>query len=211
MLGGRDVADAAIRPVQVGPPVRRADAEPRVLARHARELVDVARVGDDVPHPAARDAVAQIGGPDGRRRRHDDRAELHDGEHEIPQFDLVAEHEDDRVTAPHALLCEPRGDGVGAARHLVVRHLERRAVLLDDDDGCAVVAARDGVEPVDRPVESFADVGPGERREGVGVTPAQLEQRITGGAVGPGGGDVEGGGRHEATLPNATRVTARYV
>ena len=176
MLGGRDVADAAIRPVQVGPPVRRADAEPRVLARHARELVDVARVGDDVPHPAARDAVAQIGGPDGRRRRHDDRAELHDGEHEIPQFDLVAEHEDDRVTALHALLCEPRGDGVGAARHLVVRHLERRAVLLDDDDGCAVVAARDGVEPVDRPVEAVADIGPRERRHSVVMASAQLEE-----------------------------------
>ena len=167
-----------VRVVQVGPAVGRPDADPHQVGQ-VGELAGLVGGGDHGASPAARGTVGEVRGAGRGGRRHDDRADLHHGEHDVPQLALVAEHEQHRVTAPHAEALQPATDPVGAGRHGVEADLLARAVLGHDDEGRVVVAAGDRVEPVDRPVELLPDVGPGERGECLLVPPPQGDQLVT--------------------------------
>jgi hypothetical protein len=175
---GRGVVEPAVG--------RPADRDAGVVAGDVRELAGVGGVRDDVPGAAALDPVDEVSGAERRRRRHDDRAELHDGEHRLPQLDLVAEHEDHAVALAHPLVAQPVGDLVGAGGQRVEGVLGRETVLLDDVQPDAVVADRVGVEPVDRPVERAVEGGPAELGDRLGVVAAQREELVAGGAVGVG-------------------------
>ena len=102
------------------------DREAAVVAGHLVELGGVGGVGDDEPGAPAVDPVAQVGRSGRRGRRHDHRAELDDPEHRLPELDLVAEHDDDRVALGDALLGQPRRDLVGPPGHGVVGPRLRR-------------------------------------------------------------------------------------
>ena len=173
----------------------------RVVAGHLVELVGVHRVAQHVARAAPGDPVGEVGGSHRGGRRHDHRADLHDREHRLPQLDLVAEHHDHGVPATDALPAEPGGHLVGAPGHLVVRALHPAAVLLDDHQRRPVVAAGDGVEPVDGPVEPVPEVGPLELRvRPVGVL-AQVQQQVPGVPVALGRG-------HQGVPPRGVRRVA---
>ena len=154
-----------------------------VGAVDALELGGVAGVGDGEPGAAAADPILQVGGAERAGGGHDDRAEFGDGEHRLPQFDLVAEHEDHPIALADTELREPGGHQVGAGGHLVEGDLALGAVLLGDPQGGAIVAAGDRVEPVDRPVERPGDSRPGELPHRGVVVGHRLEQPIPAGPV----------------------------
>jgi hypothetical protein len=170
--------------VHVFPSGRGSHADPGEVAVDAVELPGLVGRGDDMLGTAAGDAVLEVAGPGRRRRRHDHGAELHDGEHEVPELDLVAEHEDDRIALADPLGGEPSGDAIGAGGEGVESELTARAVVLDDDQGGAVIAPGDGVEPVDGPVEAVTDVGEGELGNGALVVLAQSDELVPRGAEG---------------------------
>ena len=181
----------------------RADGDAQVVARHVVELVRLGGVGDDGPRVSALHAVDEVTGADRRRRRHDDGAELHDAEHRLPQLDLVAEHEHDRsrpCATPSARARPRPGRSVGPSR---------RSDTVRTDSSCStivraglVVAASDGVEPVDRPVPALADVGEGELGHGALVVLTEVHEKVPRRAESVGHGYVGGGTRcHGPTLP----------
>ena len=71
---------------------------------------------------------------------HDDGAELGDGQHRLPQFDLIAEHQDDAIALADAEATQPRRHPVGAVGHLGEGDLLLAAVLFDDAQRRAVIA-----------------------------------------------------------------------
>jgi hypothetical protein len=109
------------------------------------------------------------------RAGYDDGAQLHRGERGLPRFGLIVEHDDDPVTGANALVTQPVGDAVGARGHLGEGEPGLGAVLLHDPQCDAVVACRNGVEPVQRPIEALGP-RPVEllvRRRAVGPVPQQ--------------------------------------
>src|SRR6185437_2531648 len=82
---------------------------------------------------------------------------------------------------------EMRGDLVRAVGDLIERIACLGAVLLDDPECGAPHPAGDRVEPVDRPVELFAEVRPGELGDGGPVVAGGCLQEVSGGAVPLGG------------------------
>ncbi len=139
-----------------------ADHDAREGASDVVVLVCLALVRDDVRHRTPVDTVLQVGGVEHRRRRQDDRAELDHGEHGLPELELVAEHDEDVIALLHAEAVQACGEPIGACGHLGVAQPLFTAVLLDDPERRAAVVGRDDVEPVGRPVERLADVGPPE-------------------------------------------------
>ena len=137
------------------------------------------RVGDDGTGAAALEAVDEVARPGRRGRGHEHRTELHDAEHGVPQLDLVAEHEQHGIASPNAEAGEPGRHLVGTTAHQVERdggdRLVGRATVIDDRQGGAVVAAGEGIEPVDRPVEPRPHIGEGELADGALVLTPQLE------------------------------------
>ena len=114
------------------------------------------RVGRDHPgRPAALHAVLQIGGPEHHGRGDHGCAQFGARKHGFPQLHLVAEHEDDPVTAAHAPRAQPRGQLRRAPGQLRVRAAGLGAVLLHDHEGLAVrfLAVAQDVEPVQGEVE----------------------------------------------------------
>lgn len=154
-----------------------ADRDTGVVAGHLVELRGVLGPDDDVPHPAAFDPVGQVGGAEQRGGRDDDGAQFHRGQRRLPQLDLVAEHDEDAVLGPHAPVPQPVGHPVGALGHRGEGDLDTPAVLLHDVQGGAVVVPRDGVEPVEGPVEVLR-AGPAEPLVGRGVVRAVLQQEV---------------------------------
>lgn len=174
-LGG--VVGVLVRePAVRGARAARADHGSGEVARDLGELLDVLGPHDDVPGPAAVDAVAQVGGAEQRRRGDDDGPQLHRGEHDLPQLHLVAEHQEDPVARANALAAQPVRDAVRAQAQLVEGEAALAAVLLDDVQGRLPVAVGDGVEPVEGPVEPLG-ARPGEAlvRGGVVVRVPQQE------------------------------------
>ena len=179
---GREFGRGVVRRGEVEPGLGDAVAygDLRVVAGDVVELVDVDVADDDVLRVAAVDAVAQVGGPEHRRRRDEDRAELHHREDGLPQLDLVGQHEDHPVAAAHALRPQPVGDAVRALAHVGERVLRLPPVLLDDPQrrtlrGAGVRA--DGVEVLESPVE-LVELRPREvAQRGVEVL-APLQQEI---------------------------------
>ncbi len=125
-----------------------------------------------MPGAAAGDPVDEVRRPDRRRGRHDHRTQLHDRQHGLPQLDLVAEHQHDRVTLADAAGGQPGRQAIRGTGHLGEGALCRGPVLLHEHQRRAVVAAGDRVEPVHRPVEPLAQLGPVELGHGTEVIAA---------------------------------------
>ena len=132
--------------------------EHHAVARQAGAFRDLVLVGHDHAGAAALDAIGQFLAGEQRRRGDHHDAQLHGGQHDLPQRRHVVEDEQQMVAAPQALLAQIVGDlvrarlqlGEGEPGLLAGRHIddpERAAVL-------AVGGVRQlGVEPVERPVE----------------------------------------------------------
>ena len=127
-----------------------------VVAGHLGELAEV-RTADGGParfpalHP-----VLQVRGTheSGGGDQHD--AKFDAGQHEFPQFHLVAQHDDHAVAALHALAAEPVGHLVGPGRQFGEAASGGRAVLFHDHQrrlGAAGRIGGDGVKPVECEVE----------------------------------------------------------
>ena len=88
------------------------------------------------------------------------------------------------TTGPYLLLVVGGGAVVaGVAAAVLRKPMPPLAVLLDDDQSGSVVAPGDLVEPVDRPVEGVAEVGPPELGERPLAVLAEVEQQVAGGAI----------------------------
>lgn len=158
--------------------MRVADHETRVLALDLVELGGVGDVGDDVPGTAPVDAIGQIHRAERGGRGHDDRTELHDREHGLPEFDLVVQHEDDSVCPGHSVGGQMGGDLIGPACEFVEGVLRLGAVLFHDPQGHPVVAPCDRIEPVHGPVEPLPEIRPGELVDRLAVVAAEILEQI---------------------------------
>ena len=190
--------------VLVGGPVRRAGSDPDAGDRGADavELVRVGAGGDDIPDRSAHDAVIEVGAADRDGRREDDRPDLDQREHRLPELDLVAEHEHHRIAPRDPERLQPCGELVRAGRHLVERADRSAAVLFDDDERRGGVAAGDDIEPLDRPVEGAVDLGPAELRQGARVVLAERDELIAG--VAQAGGRGAGHGASSSSRRDGT-------
>src|SRR5699024_9025594 len=83
------------------------------------ETVGQLGAGDDVLDTAAGDPVAQVALGQQRGRGDDDGAELDHGEHDVPQFDLLGEHQQEPVARAAAVAAEGVRGGVRSDRLLV--------------------------------------------------------------------------------------------
>ena len=79
------------------------------------------RVGNDVSHAAAVEAIGDIAGSQLRCRRHDDDAELGAGENRLPRLFDVRQHEEQAITAARARRAKRVGDRVAARAEVVER------------------------------------------------------------------------------------------
>ena len=185
--GGHAAAVVEVQPARH----RRADRNAGVAAGQRGKLGGVLAGHHHVAHVAALQPVLQIVGRKQHGGRDHHRAELDAGQHQLPQRQLVAQHQQHAVAAAHALGTQPVGDLVGAFAELRKAALHLAAVLAHDVQGRGFVAARHGVEVVERPVER-AQLRPAEVAVGGGVVGAVLQQEVArrdegAGLVGHGG------------------------
>jgi hypothetical protein len=137
------------------------------------------RLGDHVPHVTPGDPVLEVGGLQQRRGRDDDRAEFHRREHDLPQRDDVAEHQQHVVAAAHPEAAQPVRHLRGPGRHRRVAQRLVGPVVADHAQREPVgMLGRDHVEPVERPVE-LVKRGPGEPGHGRGVLGPVGDQQVT--------------------------------
>ena len=176
-----------------------ADGDARAARAHLRELVRAARRRDRELHLPALHAVLHVLRRQQRGGRDHHGAELHGGQHDLPQRHLVAHHQQDAVPAAHTLRAQEVGGPVGARGHRAEGELALAAVLLDDPQRRGVVAGGQRVEPVEGPVE-FVQLRPAEVAVGGGVVGAVRQQELA--------GAHEGGGISHACclLPAACRA-----
>ena len=119
-----------------------------VLDQLGFELDRMRRRHNDMTGLPALHAVDQIIRPQHPRSRNDHRTELHRGENRLPQLDLVAEHDDDPVTAGDAMLAQPVRHLVRARTQLGEGAPGLAAVRLDNPQRQPIPAVpRDRVEP----------------------------------------------------------------
>jgi hypothetical protein len=137
----------------VQPSDRAAADDARVLPGECGKLRRACGVGDHVAHPTTFETVLDVtvGKERGRRAQH--RAQLHRRQGDLPQRHDVGEHHQHAIAPPHPQPPQEVGDPVGAHAHLLERHLPLGAVLVDDPERRAIVAARHVVEVVECPVE----------------------------------------------------------
>ncbi len=159
-----------------------AHLDQRVVALDVGELADVG-AADRHPRGAATfHAVLQVAGThEGSGGDHDD-AELDPGEHELPEFHLVAEHDDHMVAALDALAPQPVRELGRPFRQFPVGTPRGTAVLLDDDQRGLVSPLRVCGELV-KPVEGKVEVlkaRPLKFAVGLPVVLAELEQAVAG-------------------------------
>jgi hypothetical protein len=131
-------------------------------------------------HAAAGEAVGEVGLVQERGGGDDDGAELDGGEHDFPERDDVAEHEQDAVTALDAEGAHGVGDAVGTLGEL--GEGEGGRTLAFDLEGRVVgqrAACQLRVEPIEREVE-LVHHRPAEIAVGGGVVRAVVEQELAG-------------------------------
>jgi hypothetical protein len=151
----------------------------RPIAGDLGEFSDLVGLCDHVAHVAAHHPVLQVGRLKQRRGRDDDRAELHRGEHDLPQRDDVAEHEQHVVAAPHPQATQPVRHLPGSGRHGRVADRLVGAVVADYAQRQPFgMLGGDHVEPVERPVE-LVERGPGEAGHGRVVVGPVGKQQVT--------------------------------
>jgi hypothetical protein len=143
------------------------------------QLRTVGWVGDHEPGLCPCDPVGEIRGSDRGGGRYDHRAELDHRQHAVPELDLVPEHQKDTVSAPHTELGQPGRDLIRTPGHVVERVRGAFPALVSQNQRRTVVAAGDGVEPVDSPVELRSDIGPREQLSGPRVIGAQRQEEVT--------------------------------
>jgi hypothetical protein len=131
----------------------------RPKSRDVSKFVDLVGIGDDMAHRPPADAVGDVFGPQCGGGRHDDRPQLHDRQHRFPQLDLIAQHDHDAIAGRDAAGDQRRGEPIGAGGQLGEGVGAIAPVRPDDAQRRSRVAGRDGVEPVERPVEPVADGG----------------------------------------------------
>jgi hypothetical protein len=107
-----------------------------------------------VADPAALEPVPQVLRREQRRRRDDDRPELHRGQHDLPDLHAVREHHQDALAALDPVPAQEHRHAIRALGELVVGEAHLGAVLLHDVERAAAVAVGQDVEPVERPVET---------------------------------------------------------
>ena len=136
---------------------------------------------------AALEAVAQVfGGQQGSGRDHHG-AELERGQHAFPQRELVAEHQQDAVAAPHAASAQEVGDLGRALDHLrKVRFCSLPSSLTIHSAGCSL-PSRHRVEVVERPVEAVQH-RPAEVAHRADLVAAMGEQEVARGQKSGAGG-----------------------
>src|SRR5690606_36472073 len=165
--------------VLVGEPALHvADADPGPVPGQPGELGGVGGVGDHVRDPAALQPVGQVVAGQQRGRRDDHGAQPDRRQGRLPQLGLVAEHHQDPVAEPDALVVQPVRDLAAALGQLPVGHPGLVALLVADPQGEPVrVLLGRGVEVVLHPVEPLrprpAEPAPGRR-----VVLPVLEQEV---------------------------------
>ena len=128
--------------------------DPGVVPRHRLELPGIRVPGDDERRLAAGDPITQIGRCQQRRGRDQYGTQLDRREDDLPQLELVAQHQDDPVTAPDADSPQPQRHLIRPGRQLRVADRHRRTVLLDDGQrGPVGMFSRQHVEPFQAEVE----------------------------------------------------------
>ena len=133
---------------------RRADGDADAVVRDPGVPAGLRAAGDDGPYAAALDPVREVGVGEQRGRGDHHRAGPDAAEHDLPQRDRVAEHDQDPVARLQPGLGEPAGHLTGSLGHLGVRPGVDLAVLLDDGQRRDLgLLDRERVEPVPRPVE----------------------------------------------------------
>ena len=98
-------------------------------------------------------AVLEIGSREQRRRRRHDDAQLDRGEQRFPERHFVAEHQHQAVAPSGAEAAQEVGDAIRAGRQLREGADRLGPVLFDNVQGGTIVAGRDRIEIVERPVE----------------------------------------------------------
>src|SRR5699024_6477418 len=115
-----EVGGGVHRGREIRPTVRgAADGDALVVTLDAGEAVGELGAGDDVPDAAPGDPVPQVALGEQRRGGDDHGAELDHREHDVPQFDLVGEHQQDPVARADAVVAEEVRGAVRADPHLV--------------------------------------------------------------------------------------------
>jgi hypothetical protein len=89
---------------------RISDRDSHVAAVDIPEVFGHVRASDDRIHLPAVDPVPEVIRRQQGRRWDDDRTQLHRGERDLPQLNLVAEHDEDLHPASHALPPQPSRD-----------------------------------------------------------------------------------------------------
>jgi hypothetical protein len=117
------------------------------------------------------------------RRWNDDRTQLHRGKGDLPQLNLVAEHDKDLHPSSDALSPEPSRDLVGPLGQFPKAVRLVGAIRLDDPQGSVVGALRrqHGIEPVNREVEALGS-RPAELGVGGHIVRPMGEKKIPSGA-----------------------------
>ena len=144
---------------------RRADDDPRQITADLPELLHGGGACDHAADAAAVDPILDVVRRQQRRGRADDRAELDEREHRLPQRDLVAQHEQHAVVSPDALFAKEVGHLVRPDRQAGEGTYLLGPVLVHDVKRLLLVTAGDGVEVVERPVE-FLELRPPELANG---------------------------------------------
>ncbi len=132
-----------------------------------------------MPDAAAFDAVLEVGRREQGRRRADHGSQLHQGQGDLPERHDVAEHDEDAVAAPHAAFTQEVGDPVRPFAHRGEGQPRVAAVLVDHPQRETIVALREGIEIIKRPIETI-ELWPAESRVGGCVVFAVSDQEITG-------------------------------
>ena len=163
----------------VGGPAGRsaADGDQAEALFHAVELRALVRHGDDEAGAAAIQAVAQLVADQQRGGGDHHGAKLHGGQHRFPQRRHVGQHQQNAVAPAHTLGAQPVGELVRPGGQLGVGDLLLSAILRHDPERRAVVAARDRVEVVERPVE-HGHGGPAEIPHRASAVGPSLQQQV---------------------------------
>ncbi len=127
--------------------------------------------------PSAVNPVLKISGCEQRRRGCHDEAKLDRGEQRLPERHFVAEHQEQAVAPSCAAVAQEVGDAIRCGRQFREGADRLGSVLFDNVQGGTVVAVRDSVEIVERPVEMLVN-RPFEVADGSVVVGPVLEKEI---------------------------------
>ena len=130
-----------------------------------------------MPDTPAVDAVLKVSGCEQRRRGCHDEAKLDRGEQRLPERHFVAEHQQQAVASSCAEVAQEVCDAIRCGRQFREGADRLGSVLFDNVQGGTVVAGRDRIEIVERPVEMLLN-RPVEVADGCVVVGPVLQKEI---------------------------------